>query len=155
MLCERCKKNEATTYYEQNINGMKSKYHLCSSCAQDMGVGGLFSDMFFTFPQEDHYIDSERCKKCGKTFEDIVRTGKVGCENCYIQFRDRMKGSLRNLHGKTSHIGKTPTEYRNTKTDEIAKLKHQLQGAIDRQEFELAAKIRDEIKDKEGEKNEK
>ena len=33
MICESCKKNEATVFYEESINGTKRSYSLCAACA--------------------------------------------------------------------------------------------------------------------------
>ena len=46
MLCERCKKNEATAYIKTNVNGDVHEYHLCPACAAEMQESGEFGSMF-------------------------------------------------------------------------------------------------------------
>ena len=56
MKCERCGKNEATFYFKSNINGKITEQHLCSDCAAELGYTdklrrrSLFDDDFFTRP---------------------------------------------------------------------------------------------------------
>ncbi len=42
MLCERCKKNEATFYYHENVNGTEKTYSLCHACADELEKKGEF-----------------------------------------------------------------------------------------------------------------
>lgn len=169
MLCQNCGKNEANTHIKQIINGDMAESHLCSECASHLGYsdmfsgfgmdlsgffGGLLSDMLPT-----HALGSiKRCEKCGCSFEDIVREGKVGCAECYTTFYDKLQPSIQRIHGKIKHSGKvsrTVTEEKPVETTEekIAKLKLQMDEAVQKQEFEQAAKIRDEIKALEGGSN--
>lgn len=99
-----------------------------------------------------------RCEKCGSTFNDIVNSGKIGCADCYRTFYDKLLPSLQRIHGKTRHEGKTPKAVK-VETDstesKISRLEKELKDAVERQDFEKAARIRDEIKAiKEGGKNE-
>ncbi len=41
MLCQKCNKNEANTYYSQIINGKKTEMYLCPQCAKEMSVGNF------------------------------------------------------------------------------------------------------------------
>lgn len=114
------------------------------------------------------------CNKCGTTFEDFVNSGEFGCGNCYITFADRISPVLKNLHGSSKHIGrgyresideleynknkfenskknkssesKEKVDEKEEKKKEIAKLQKDLQKAIKEERYEDAAKIRDEIK---------
>ena len=92
-----------------------------------------------------------RCPKCGTAFSDIVREGKVGCAECYRTFYDKLLPSIQRIHGKIKHSGKTsqsvPAEVKiETKEEKVEKLKAEMNDAVTKQEFEKAAKIRDEIK---------
>lgn len=42
MLCERCKKKEATFYYHENVNGTEKNYSLCRDCADELEKKGEF-----------------------------------------------------------------------------------------------------------------
>ena len=46
MKCQNCGRNEANVFYTQNINGRKSKIHLCSECAEELNIMNNFSNDF-------------------------------------------------------------------------------------------------------------
>ncbi len=169
MLCQNCGKYEATTHVKRIINGESAEAHLCSDCAKALGYndvfggfGNTFTDLLGTFFGEPQTASLNsrivRCEKCGNTFNDVVNSGKLGCADCYTTFYDKLLPSLQRIHGKTRHEGKNPKVIKtdvNTPENEIAKLENQLKKAIDEQNFEKAAELRDKINEiKAGGKNE-
>ncbi len=154
MLCANCKKNEATTYIKQTINGVTNEYHLCSECAQKLGMAGfdpfdvsdLWSSLFEDrMPAVAHLLT---CDSCKSTFDQIAKRGKLGCPECYTTFREQLMPSIRQMHGKTRHVGKVPGSVpQEVKTEsEIDKLKRLLNEAVTREDYEKAAEYRDQIK---------
>lgn len=166
MLCQNCGKNEASTHIKQIINGDMAESHLCSDCASHLGysdvfsgfglnLSGLFGGLLGDMMPSISAGKSPRCPKCGTSFEEIVRSGKVGCADCYRTFYDKLLPSIQRIHGKIKHSGKVtnsaPVESKEETTEEkIEKLKIAMNEAVAKQEFETAAKIRDEIKALEG-----
>jgi protein arginine kinase activator len=77
--------------------------------------------------------------------------GLMGCANCYDLFKDHLDPLLRRVHGSIAHTGKVPkrTGGRVRVRKEIEELRSKLQEAIKREAYEEAAKLRDEIKEKE------
>lgn len=163
MLCQNCKKNEATTHIKTIVNGEATEAHLCSDCAKSLGYDGVFSDFGFNFSDMLSSFFSEpvmaglggrslRCDKCGSTFNDIVRSGKIGCGDCYSTFYDKLLPSLERLHGRTSHEGKIPNCIVEVpdKTEK-EKLQDELDEAVKSQDYEKAAELRDKIKGMESE----
>lgn len=156
MICDKCKKNIATTHIEQNIGGKKSKMDLCSECAASMDTGismnfgGLLGSIFGDALSLTPAVNEKQCSFCGSTFGDIVRTGRVGCANCYTEFYDKLLPTLNKLHGNTTHQGKrpghasSPSKPVNT-VSELDQLKAQLAQAIEQEAFEQAAVLRDKI----------
>ena len=169
MLCQNCKKHEATTHIKSVVNGEYTQLHLCSDCAGKLGYGDVFSGFGFDlgdffgnfFSKPKSMLTSskiERCEKCGMSFEEIVKTGKIGCADCYEKFYDMLLPSIQRIHGKTQHSGKTvaisekeeaPKE--KTKEEIIDELKAEMKTAIEEQNFERAAELRDKIKEMESE----
>ncbi|MCR5484746.1 MAG: UvrB/UvrC motif-containing protein [Clostridiales bacterium] len=170
MLCQNCGKNEATTHIKRVINGKTSESHLCSECAASLGYDNVFGGFGFSLgdflggflsdAQMPALTSSEtvRCGKCGNSWRDIVRDGQVGCADCYRTFFDELQPSLQRIHGRIRHNGKAahgvvrePKEIKKTpeeiKDEKIQKLKKELDDAVAVQNFELAAKLRDEIKE--------
>ncbi len=166
MLCQNCGKYEATTHVKRIVNGESAEAHLCSDCAKALGYNDVFGGFsntfgdllgsFFGEPQVSAISSRTiRCEKCGNTFNDIVNSGKIGCADCYTTFYDKLLPSLQRIHGKTRHEGKNPTILKAevTNVNPIEDLEEQLRIAIDEQNFEKAAQLRDKINElKEGQK---
>jgi len=165
MLCEKCGQREATTHVRQNINGHIQEFHLCTDCATLGGKSELigsfshtFSDMLSALFGEPRSIPSQkRCEGCGALFSDIVSSGKLGCAKCYSTFYQELLPTISRLHGQTEHIGKVSgNASEEVKTRRrLQSLRQQLQQAIEEEEFEKAAALRDNIRqlEKEGEEN--
>ncbi|MBO4382776.1 MAG: UvrB/UvrC motif-containing protein [Clostridia bacterium] len=164
MLCQNCGKNEATTHIKRIVDGESAELHLCSSCAQHLGysvlfsgfgsnIGGLLSRFFPEAVLPSAAEESERCPGCGASFDEIVRTGMMGCAECYDVFYDRLKPSLSRIHGRATHIGKTGTSVddRTERRAEIRALEADLKTAVAAEEFEQAAVLRDRLRDLKGE----
>lgn len=169
MLCQNCGKHEATTHIKSVVNGEYTQLHLCTDCAGKLGYGDVFSGFgfdlgdffgnFFSKPKTMLASSKvERCEKCGMSFEEIVKSGKIGCAGCYEKFYEMLLPSIRRIHGKTQHSGKTAAVVEHeeevkekTKEEIIEELKTEMQTAIEEQNFERAAEIRDRIKELEAE----
>jgi protein arginine kinase activator len=164
MLCDKCKKNEATTHIKTNINGVVSSHNLCAHCAAQYGgspFGMGISQMLGSFFDGGSAPVGKtvRCPQCGASFEEIAASGKVGCDKCYEVFLDRLVPSLERMHGRSKHVGKAPAVHlaqaeQHSAADELDRLRAELRAAIEVQEFERAAELRDKIKALEAESNE-
>lgn len=164
MLCQVCKQNKATTYVKTIINGQLTQMNLCDQCAREQGFGTMFGGVDIgdflggIFSNQPAKEDVQRCDKCGASFEEIAGTGKIGCACCYVLFKDQLAPLIQRIHGSAVHKGKQPGGYALRITDnksqimpvKESKLKEKqrrLKEAIEQQEFEIAAKLRDEIKE--------
>lgn len=167
MKCQKCGANNANTHIKTIINGEFKEYDLCSDCAKKMGYTNVFADMEDEF---SNFLGSffgnvlpaktqaTRCEFCGSTYPEIAKTGHVGCAKCYDVFADELYPSIRRIHGNTTHCGKNSKKADNTrnqklveqtKEDKIKQLKSELEKAVKEQNFELAAELRDKIKEME------
>ena len=167
MMCQSCGKAEATTHFKRIINGEATEGHLCADCAAALGIndvfsgfnfgfGDLLSDFFSESPVAALSASSIRCDGCGSSFNDIVKGGRIGCADCYSTFFDKLMPSIQRIHGKTKHEGKIPLSDVTNETkqaSEIASLRAKLAEAIENEDFEQAAKLRDEIRTLEGKEN--
>jgi len=88
------------------------------------------------------------CEKCGMSYEEFQKVGKLGCDNCYNIYGERLKPILKRLHGDVIHKGKVPVKASKSirVSKEIEKLKEELNMAVRNEEYEKAAEIRDKIK---------
>ncbi len=163
MLCQNCKKRTATVHLTEIVNNDKREIHLCEKCAKDKGVAIKtkiqevdFPDFFGQLAETTSSDHPEKnigagkelvCSNCGLTFEAFRNTGKFGCPNDYIAFKEGLIGLLNRIHGSTQHRGKVP----NRATDRIARQKElmevreELKRAIDDEAYEKAAELRDLI----------
>jgi len=181
VLCERCKKKEATVAISRITNEKKEKIHLCSDCAAEEGyfawsfepqfpvhslLKSLIKDMSGTaaasrLPSGDVV---PHCPNCGRSYSDFSRTGFLGCGECYEVFTDTIKPLLRRIQGGTVHRGGRPSQPENTERSDVRKvldsrqkiegLRKQLKKAVDKEEYERAAELRDMITELEGDNHE-
>lgn len=154
MLCQNCNKNEANMHMKRIVNGRAAEVHLCSDCARSLGYGEAFSGMGLGLSDflGDLLLKGEsssaslRCPGCKKSFDEIAEDGKIGCAECYATFYDKIMPLVRRLHGKSNHVGKRPAiGADNVSSEHIEQLKAALAAAVEKQDFELAVKLRDEI----------
>jgi len=116
MICQSCGEHPATTKVKAIVNGRLTEYALCAACARRLGYTTLltgldrgFSSILSDFFGGDNAEPGEqRCPWCGATFEEIARTGKVGCAHCYEVFKDRLLPIIQRLYGSDIHCGKMP-----------------------------------------------
>lgn len=151
MLCEKCGKNNATVMYTQIVNGKKSSLNLCSGCASGESLFDNFGSLlsFGTRPE----MNASSCPLCGMTLSEFTRKGRMGCGECYNTFRRQATAMLQKIHGTSVHNVKkeeVKEEAPKKEKTEIEILKEKLQDAITSENYEEAAKIRDEIRSKEG-----
>lgn len=163
MLCDQCGENEAVIHLTQIVDNQMGTFHLCEACAEDKGLeaeskmGDLpLTDFLAQMSQAETESRAEalqECEFCGLTLKDFKRTGRLGCSHCYVTFEEHLRGLFRQLHGGTQHMGKVylppdPTEAE--RADQLNRLRRKLEAAVQREEFERAAEIRDQIHDVEG-----
>lgn len=160
MLCQNCNKREAKVHFTHIINGKKIEAYLCEQCANEKSqfnfghqfdINSLFSGLM-GFGEVVKPIDTSRnrflCDRCGMTYQEFQKTGKLGCSNCYSVFGEVLNPLLKRVHGNTEHNGKIPGSVPDSikVSKEIEKLKESLNKAIQNEEYEKAAEIRDKIK---------
>src|SRR6185436_10107948 len=89
-----------------------------------------------------------KCPQCGFSQADFKKSGRLGCPECYKTFAEGLSGLLKTMHKGTRHIGKTPEALRQTRetVDRLKSLQKKLAKAIEGEDYETAAALRDEIK---------
>jgi len=149
MLCEICGKEEGRIKYTKVINGEKIEFYICEKCAKEKGFLSLIaeSEKDETL-KENKDIHTIECSFCRKKWIDIERDGKFGCPQCYSTFRPFISKLLAELNGGEKHKGKIPIVDKQILflKRKIRETKMALDDAIDKEEYELAATLRDKIK---------
>ena len=158
MVCESCRQRDAVVTLTKIVNNQMTTSHLCEQCAAAEGVES--SEGTPNFPLTDFLAQmgdapepsgagDAACGFCGLTFAQFRETGRLGCPHCYATFETHLRGLLRRIHGGTQHVGKVylpsdPTASERAKR--LEGLRRRLQRAVDSEDFERAAEIRDLIR---------
>jgi protein arginine kinase activator len=156
MLCDICHKNKATVHFTKIVNGKKIEMHLCKECARknsdinkSFSMENFLSDMFGEFTLKEPDVEY-KCPNCGMTYQQFKRYGKFGCSECIDAFKDRIEPLIQNIHGHRRHKGKYPGQHKvseSSESGEIEILKKELKEAIEVENYEKAAELRDRIKE--------
>ena len=103
---------------------------------------------------EEERVGHVQCPRCGLLYSSFKETGRLGCSECYAAFQFQLRPLLRRIHGDTRHRGKSPARGAGvvTSTRAIQRLHDDLQRAVEREDFEKAASLRDEIRRLEAER---
>ncbi len=161
MLCQKCGKNTATTHIKTVINGTVSELNLCGYCAAKGGYSGfskgsisnMLASMLGQTMQMGEKVPEKNCTCCGMSFSEIAESGKVGCSNCYTEFKKELTPYLKRIHGSVKHNGKIAGSKLLTVIKEenrLDALKARLAELVAAEKYEEAAVVRDEIKKEEG-----
>ena len=143
MLCQRCKTNMATVHYSETVNGEHREYYLCPSCAAMEGFAG--DSLFSLFGMPTKTTQKLHCPTCGTTLDFYDTHGRFACPDCYNAFSDSLDLMLQKMQGANRHKGDMTSA-----PSEVDTLKSKLRQAIETENFEEAARLRDEIKKLEG-----
>src|SRR5580765_288864 len=157
MLCCVCKEKEATVHLTQIAGEKMQKVDLCEDCAKTKGVndptGFSLADLLLGLGASQEIEQASggvdlKCPRCGFTQADFKKAGRLGCPDCYKAFGEGLDGLLKSMHKGTHHVGKVPESLRQTRdlSDRLKNLQKKLAKAIEDENFEQAALLRDEIK---------
>jgi len=171
MLCELCHMRPARVHFTNIVNNQKVEMHICEQCANEKAqlsfafpsfpanLNGLITELLgFDIDSgssakfQNQYLGTiprrKQCEKCGMTLDEFLKAGKVGCSNCYTAFDEKLNPLIRRLQGSVKHNGKVPANVakKASANQKIEELKEMLNRAIEREEYEKAAEIRDKIK---------
>ena len=111
---------------------------------------GIFSPhLLGAQPQQAEEENPLRCDVCGETYQEFQKTGRLGCAHCYAAFGEQLEKTLKSIHGHAHHVGKVPPylegEVRTER--ELDELRRQMDQAVQDEEFEQAARLRDRIRE--------
>jgi protein arginine kinase activator len=165
-MCQLCQQKVAKIHITQIHNNHVQEFHICPDCGREHGISGpevkatisisaLASNLV---PGEEAarmepVEEVNACPNCGQTYRGFRESGRMGCWECYTAFDAALEPLLRKVQSGVRHIGKTPSG-RPAPTDYVVPLiqvkREQLRIAISDEDFEAAARLRDEIRDLEG-----
>ncbi len=152
--CERCA-SPATVHITEVLGESKfEEHHVCEQCYPKYfqhGPGKAPGKAMTAEPApelEEALFGQQECPDCGIKFVDFRNSHRLGCARDYDVFRNELTPLLENIHGETKHCGKTPRNYPKTKQAEaeLTQMRQRLKRAVDREDYEEAARLRDQIR---------
>jgi protein arginine kinase activator len=160
MLCDSCHERDAVVHLTQIENNAVHQLHLCERCAAERGVettvaapkhplGEFLQAVHQQVATATGATDGVRCGFCNTTMADFRATGRWGCARCYTNFEAAIRELLRRVHGNHRHVGRTyrpPMSETMERAAILGELKERLRRAIESEQFELAADLRDRIR---------
>ena len=156
MQCDQCKQ-KASVFYKQIVGGNVLERNLCEDCARELGItdpttlGALANEFLNADPHKpvSEPVDSgegAKCQACGYTIKQLHDTSRVGCGYCYVEFRDQIEALLKPMHGASRHAGSLPKGFEQAQLKETRKiLKTRIDEAVKKEDYELAAELRDSL----------
>ncbi len=155
MLCQKCKKKQATVHMTDIAGKDKKEVHLCENCAQNQGLtlkGQVSLADFLAglikapVNQEMSRLAKLECPECGINYIEFQSKGRFGCPKDYDVFEKLVDPLIEKIHGANEHVGKAPEAHGDGAEAHLVALKRHLKAAIEEERYEEAARIRDDIK---------
>lgn len=162
MVCSNCGAEEAVIHLTQIVNNEMKTLHLCERCAAQKGVEGstvpenfplsnLLAQMGGSSPSSDPAGEGSGgpCPFCGLTFKGFRDSGRLGCPHCWSTYEQHLRGLVRRVHGSSQHMGKvylSPDPSASEREKRLEGLRRKLRRAVEMEDFERAAELRDEIR---------
>ncbi len=161
MQCQICNKRAATIHLTEITEGVRSEMHICEQCAAEQGIASqtqmsineLLSNLLAVQPADEELFgpsdSAASCPECGFTLDRLRKEGTLGCPRDYEVFEHALIPLIARAHnGATAHCGKVPsrTPRETKKLVRLSDLRQQLEAAVRNEDYERAARLRDEIK---------
>jgi protein arginine kinase activator len=159
MVCDSCRERDAVVHLTQVVEGAVTQVHLCEKCAADKGVETTvaapktpLTSLLQSVQQQmaTGPSDQARCSFCQATYKDFRASGRLGCARCYSAFEPQLRDLLQRVHGATRHTGRQygpPAPEQLQRASTVIELREQLRRAIELEQFEQAARLRDQLKE--------
>lgn len=163
MKCGKCEKLATFHITELTGEGEPQELHLCEECARDYlsnsdgpekdttpSLAGALASQFKVGQTADELarLDQQACPVCGITFYEFRNQGRLGCPYDYTCFADELEPLMVNIHGEVQHTGKHPKKHTDSTASgtEAIRLRRAMKEAIEREDYEEASRLRDELK---------
>jgi protein arginine kinase activator len=169
MLCENCNEREARVFVRQLIGAQSVEMHLCEVCAREKGIGVVDGGPDLSLATllrglvdsgAQPLEESKSCPRCGLSLSQLKKDGRLGCADCATVFAQEIGQLLARQGSKPEHRGKLPlaaTAARGEAGNPTAgnpaanaeaerSLRERLRRAIEVEDYEAAARLRDELR---------
>lgn len=150
MLCEECGNNPAEVLMTTVVNGEAVTRHLCRECVKKYKAGDIqavLAAVLAAMNQKEKKPDLT-CPRCGETYAEFQKTGKMGCAECYQAFRSELTPLIMKVQGRAQHAGRRPpvSQEEQERLQKMEELRSRMEAAVALENFEEAALLRDELR---------
>ena len=153
MKCQSCGKRDAKVHVTEidDETNQKRELHLCDECHGQGGPEiGLETLLQGALSASQARPAEPSCSACNLAYTEFRSRGRLGCPECYTVFVDALDPLLMKIHQAKRHTGKSPGDGSNvqrTRARKLVELRRRLQEAVEREDFEKAAALRDEVRE--------
>lgn len=165
MICQICGKHNASMLVRQIIDGKTKELHLCRACAKKhhldsedeempISLKAIFDGLLPQLADKEESNESTRpvvCPNCGMSLSRVKAKKILGCPHCFFYFRDTVVKLMQETSEEVFYAGNLssqPETFSGTAVS-LQHLEAELQKAVENEEYELAAYLRDKIKERE------
>lgn len=161
MLCDKCGKREASVFIRREGAGESA---LCDLCAREQGISAedgrlhISLEDLFSPPQDSSERPGYRttCVSCGTRLEEVRKSGRIGCPDCFSSFRTELLSYLKRRGRGGAYHGSAPRRFAASRPGVVGKvpvdpvisreLEDRLREALAAEDYEKAAQIRDRLR---------
>ncbi len=158
-FCQHCGNNQANLWVTKIVDGQVSKHHLCDECFRKLSGYSLpfalalpinMINPLLSLTESLKPIKTAKfqvCNSCSTSWSEFLQTGYLGCPQCYTSFSKFLDPIMEDIHGSLTYRGKVPKNLpENVRIEaSLRRLKQELFSFIDKENYEKAAKVRDQI----------
>ena len=155
MKCESCNEREATVHYTEINGAEKREIHLCEECYRQrltpvqktVDFAELLKGLLHGTVKEQGEAANAICPTCGISLVEFRSGGRLGCPNDYHIFGEVVGVLIEKLQHGNRHVGKVPSRAgaELKRENSLIRLRRDLERAVQREEYEVAASLRDRI----------
>ena len=156
MKCQQCEK-PATIHITEITGPELDELHLCEDCGkvylsqQEPASDSTMSPQFKLIEDADELaaLQQQVCEICGGSFYEFRHSGRLGCPHDYVCFEAELEPLIVNIHAATDHVGKRPKRGVNSSEQQVVlvRMRQEMKEAIEREDYETASSLRDQIQE--------
>ena len=150
MLCEECGKRPAEVLMTAVVGGQSTTRNLCRECLKKYKAGDLQAVLaaVLSAMADKNQAPDITCPRCGETYAEFQKSGMLGCAECYQAFRRELTPLITRVQGRAQHAGRKPpvSEEEQARLTQMELLRARMEAAVAEENFEEAARLRDELR---------
>ncbi|MGO9412051.1 MAG: UvrB/UvrC motif-containing protein [Spirochaetia bacterium] len=159
MKCEICGLKDAVIHIRQIQKDLVHELHICEECAQEKGlireeeselpIANLLSGLLEGKDMTGAGDVKEACPRCGMKASEFRKQGKLGCAECFSAFQKDVKAIVSQMAARPHHAGRLPRSFAEQSGVALENdtLREALREAVEKEDYEEAARLRDRIRE--------